>query len=79
MLRAQNNLLETFPIAVVALFGVVLAGRTGTLTAVGGWIWLIARVIYVPLYYKGVKGWRTVVYLISVIGLLMVLWPLLVP
>jgi uncharacterized MAPEG superfamily protein len=79
MLRAQNNLLETFPIAIVALLGVVLAGRTSTLTGIGAWLWLAARVVYVPLYFTGVKGWRTVVFLISLVGLLMVLWPLLMP
>src|SRR3954447_3210912 len=48
-MRAQANLLETFPIAIVALIGVVLANRTSALTALGGWIWLGARVVYLPL------------------------------
>ena len=77
--RAQDNLLETFPIAVVALLGVVLAGRTSGTTALGGWIWLGARVVYLPIYWAGIKGLRTVVFLISLIGLLMVLAPLLLP
>ena len=77
--RAQDNLMETFPIAVIALLGVVLAGRTSDMTALGGWIWLGARVIYIPLYWTGVKGVRTIAFLISVVGLLMVLWPLLLP
>jgi uncharacterized MAPEG superfamily protein len=77
--RAQDNLLETFPIAIVALVGVVLAGRTNGITAMGAWIWLAARVVYLPVYWAGIKGLRTAIFLISVIGLLMVLWPLLVP
>jgi uncharacterized MAPEG superfamily protein len=77
--RAQDNLLETFPIAVVALFGVVLTGRTSEVTTIGAWIWLAARVIYLPIYWLGIKGIRTVVFLISLVGLVMVLWPLLVP
>jgi uncharacterized MAPEG superfamily protein len=77
--RAQDNLLETFPIAIVALGGVVLAGRTSGVTAVGAWLWLAARVIYLPVYWAGIKGLRTVIFLVSVVGLLMVLWPLLVP
>lgn len=77
--RAQDNLLETFPIAVIALFGVVLAGRTSDLTTIGAWIWLAARVVYLPIYWAGIKGLRTVVFLISLTGLLMVLWPLLKP
>src|ERR1700712_6082248 len=68
--RAQDNLLETFPIAIAALVGVVLAGRTSGTTAVGAWIWLAARVIYIPVYWAGTKGLRTVIFLISLIGLL---------
>ena len=75
--RAQANLLETFPVAVVALVGVVLAGRTSELTMIGGWLWLAMRVVYVPIYLAGIKGLRTVVFLFSVLGLAMVLWPLL--
>lgn len=77
--RAQANLLETFPIAIVALFGVVLAGRTSDLTTAGAWIWLGARMVYLPIYWAGIKGLRTAVFLVSLIGLLMVLWPLLRP
>lgn len=77
--RAQDNLAETFPIAIVALLGVVVAGRTSDLTAWGAWIWLAARVVYLPIYWAGIKGLRTVVFLISLIGLVMVLWPLLIP
>jgi len=76
-MRAQANFLETFPIAIVALIGVVLANRTSALTALGGWIWLAARVVYLPLYAAGVPVIRTIVFMISVVGLGMVIWPLL--
>lgn len=75
--RAQANFLETFPIAIIALLGVVIAGRTSAWTALGGWIWLGARTIYLPLYGFGVPVVRTVVFVISLVGLLMVLKPLL--
>ncbi len=76
-MRAQANFQETFPIAIVALLGVVLADRTSNLTALGGWIWLGARIIYLPLYAAGVPVIRTIVYTISIVGLAMVIWPLL--
>ena len=76
-MRAQNNFLETFPIAIVALAGVVIANRTSATTALGGWIWLGARVAYLPLYAAGIRVVRTIVYAISMIGLGMVIWPLL--
>ena len=75
--RAQANFQETFPIAIVALFGVVIAGRTSAWTALGGWIWLAARTIYLPLYAFGVPVVRTIAFTISIAGLVMVLWPLL--
>ena len=77
LVRAQANLLETLPIAIIALIGVVVAGRTSAWTALGGWIWLGMRVIYLPLYWAGVPKLRTLVYLTSLIGLGMVIWPLL--
>ena len=77
LIRAQANFEETFPIAIVALLGVVVANRTSELTALGGWIWLGARVVYLPLYGFGIPGVRTAVFGISLIGLGMVLWPLL--
>jgi uncharacterized MAPEG superfamily protein len=76
-MRAQANFEETFPVAIVALLGVVLANRTSEMTALGGWIWLGARVVYLPLYAFGVPVVRTIVFVISMIGLGMVMWPLL--
>jgi uncharacterized MAPEG superfamily protein len=76
-MRAQANFQETFPIAIIALFGVVIAGRTSNVTALGGWIWFGARIVYLPLYIAGVRGYRTIIWTISMIGLGMVLWPLL--
>jgi uncharacterized MAPEG superfamily protein len=77
LIRAEANFLETFPIAVVALLGVVLANKTGASTALGGWIWLGARVVYIPLYGAGVPVVRTICWTISIVGLAMVFWPLL--
>ena len=77
-IRAQANFAETFPIAIVALLGVVLANKTSATTALGGWIWLGARVVYLPLYAAGVPVIRTVVWTVGIAGLVMVIWPLLV-
>src|SRR3954452_11358270 len=78
LIRAQANFEETFPIAIVALLGVVLANKTSATTALGGWIWLGARVVYLPLYAAGVPVVRTIVWAVSMAGLVMVIWPLLV-
>lgn len=74
--RAQANFLETFPIAIIALLGVVVANRTSASTALGGWIWLGARVVYLPLYAAGIRVIRTLAFAVSLVGLAMVLKPL---
>jgi uncharacterized MAPEG superfamily protein len=75
--RAQANFAETFPIAIVALLGVVVAQKTNSTTALGGWIWLGARIAYLPIYLSGVRVIRTIIYTISLVGLILVIWPLL--
>ncbi|HJT39496.1 MAG TPA: MAPEG family protein [Sphingobium sp.] len=77
LVRAQANFLETFPIAIVLLFGAVIAGRTSEWTALGGWLWLGARLVYLPLYGMGVPVVRTLAYLVSMIGLGLVFQALL--
>jgi len=69
LIRAQANFLETYPIAIIVLLGVVVAGRTSEWTAIGGWLWLGARIVYLPLYGFGVPVVRTFVFLGSMIGL----------
>ncbi|MDI1295213.1 MAG: MAPEG family protein [bacterium] len=75
--RAQANFQETLPIAIVGLIGVVVAGKTSDLTALGGWIWLGARIAYLPIYGLGIPMIRTLIFLVSLIGLGLTLWPLL--
>jgi uncharacterized MAPEG superfamily protein len=76
--RAEANYLETLPIAIIALLGVVVANRTSGSTALGGWIWLGARVAYLPLYAAGVPVIRTLAFAVSIGGLAMVLKALLI-
>ena len=75
--RARGNFLETFPLAIVALVSVVVSGRANEVTAVAAWVWLAARVIYLPLYWAGVPKVRTLVWAIAILALLVVLAVLL--
>ncbi|MXO94197.1 hypothetical protein GRI62_11385 [Erythrobacter arachoides] len=75
--RARDNFQETLPIAIIALLGLVVAGKTSEITAVAGWVWLGARVVYLPLYWTGVKLWRTVVFGVSALALIVLVGVLL--
>ncbi|GLR47557.1 MAPEG family protein [Sphingomonas astaxanthinifaciens] len=72
LLRAQANLFETLPLFVAALLGAAAAGHFGPLTHWGSIIYVAARIVYLPLYAAGVPKFRTLIFLVSLIGLLMV-------
>jgi len=75
--RAQANYFETFPIMAAAILIVSVAGLTGRWTEIGAILWLVARVVYLPLYAFGVPVVRTLMFTLSVVGIGMVLWPAL--
>ncbi|MBQ5946108.1 MAPEG family protein [Massilia sp. ST3] len=77
--RAQSNLFETLPLFAAAVLVAHVAGRLGELTWWGCWLYLLGRIVYVPLYAAGVPALRTLVWSVSVAGLGMVLAAILIP
>jgi uncharacterized MAPEG superfamily protein len=75
--RAQANLFETLPLFIAAVLTAHAGGREGGLTTIGAWTYLIGRVVYVPLYALGVPYVRSLVWIASLLGLLMILVRLL--
>lgn len=71
--RALKNLLETYPAFIALVVALAATGKVGGLAATGAIIWLIARVVYVVLYAAGVPVLRTLVWLASIIGLVLML------
>ncbi len=71
MQRAQANLFETLPLFAAAVLIAHVAGRDSSQTVLGCQLYLAARVLYVPLYAAGVPVVRTMVWGVSVWGLIM--------
>lgn len=71
--RAQNNLFETLPLFIGAVLVAHVAGQNGPLTWWGSALYLAGRLVYVPLYAYGVRGLRSAVWMVSAVGLAMVL------
>jgi len=76
--RAQVNFFETFPIAAVAMLGVVVAEKTSAATALLGWVWLGCRIVYLFLYWAGIPIVRTIIFAVAVTALVEMLKLLLV-
>ena len=76
--RAQAYLYETLPLFIGAVLIAHVADRNGVLTAWGAGLYFWARVVYVPLYALGVPYVRSLVWLVSLVGLIMILTALFV-
>ena len=77
LLRAQANYFETFPLFASAVLIVAISQAYSIYSYWGCLIYLISRVIYLPLYAMGIPVVRTIIWLLSIIGLLLVLLPAL--
>ena len=75
--RAQDNLYETLPLFIAAVLIAHVAGKENAQTLLGAQIYLVGRVVYVPLYAFGVRQVRSLVWLASTAGLIMIVWNLL--
>lgn len=75
--RAFQNFKETFPyFAAAVLISEFVSRQTGQgnqLSVIGAQLYFWARVAYIPLYAFGVPVVRTLVWLVSIIGIFLVL------
>lgn len=75
--RALRNFLETFPFFAAAALAVVVLDRGDAGTALGAQCYFWARLAYVPVYAAGIPYLRTLIWAVSIWGLLQLLWALL--
>jgi uncharacterized MAPEG superfamily protein len=75
--RALRNLLETYPAFAGLALALVVSGKTGGIGAIGAEIYLAARVLYLIVYAAGVSVLRTLLWGLSIIGLVMMVVRLL--
>jgi uncharacterized MAPEG superfamily protein len=75
--RAQANFLETFPFFAAAVLAVVLTQRQDSTTALAVQLYFWARLVYVPLYAAGIPYVRSLVWVVSMLGIVLLLWRLL--
>lgn len=77
LLRAQANFFETFPLFAVAVLIAAVTNNFSSYSYWGAILYLSARVVYFPLYALGIPVIRSIVWLVSIAGLLMVLLPVM--
>jgi uncharacterized MAPEG superfamily protein len=75
--RALRNFLETYGAFIALALALQVTGKAGGLAATGAMIWFWARVAYVPAFVLGVPYIRSLIWVISVVGLVLMLVQLL--
>ena len=74
--RAHLNMVENMVLFTALVLIAAVAGKANATTAMGAMIFFWARLVYALVYLIGVPWLRTVVWFVSVIGMVMVAWPL---
>jgi uncharacterized MAPEG superfamily protein len=75
--RALANLQEALPVFLtLALLNLIVA-PAAMLAITGAWVFLIARLLYLPIYLAGVAYLRTLAWIGGLVGLAMMVVPLL--
>ena len=76
--RAYRNFVETFPFFLGAVLLAHTLGKSTPNSVLGAQIYLWARVLYVPVYVLGIPYLRTLIWIASFVGIMMVMrgiWP----
>ncbi len=71
--RAFQNHFEGLVLFAIACLTLTLADKTTGLTASLAWIYLAARVLYVPAYIYGLSPWRSLVWAAGFLATLAIL------
>ena len=71
--RAFANFMETFPFFAVAVLAAEVLGRHNGWTLIGAALYVVARIVYLPLYAFGVFLVRSLVWNLATIGVVLVI------
>ncbi|MGG7644937.1 MAPEG family protein [Rhodovulum sp. YNF3179] len=65
LVRALDNHFEALILFTLAVVVVTLSNQATALTAALAWLYLAARVLYIPAYAFGWRPWRSVIWLVG--------------
>jgi uncharacterized MAPEG superfamily protein len=75
--RALDNMHEALPVFLALALLNMIVGTAAGMAITGATVFLIARMVYVAVYMSGVAVVRTLVWVVSWVGLAMMVVPLL--
>ena len=70
--RAHLNMIENLVLFAALVLIAAVSGKANATTAMGAMIFFWARLVYVLVYLVGIPWLRTVIWFVSVIGMIMI-------
>ena len=64
--RAYNNHFESLVLFTIAVTIITLSGQSTPLTQCSAWVYLAARVLYIPAYVFGLTPWRSIIWAVAI-------------
>ena len=77
--RAMNNHFEGLILFTLAVVVVTMGNQSTAVTQTAAWIYLVARVLYIPAYAYGLRPWRSAVWGVGFIATLTMIVAALIP
>lgn len=74
--RANDNMAQNLVLFAAAVLAVVVTGTTNATTLLGAQLFFWGRVAYAVCYIGGITWLRTLSWLVSIAGVVMVVWQL---
>ncbi len=71
--RALNNHFEGLIMFTLAVVVVTLGDKATGLTGACAWLYLGARILYVPAYWLGLSPWRSVIWMVGFLATVVML------
>ncbi|MDS9467188.1 MAPEG family protein [Paracoccus sp. MBLB3053] len=71
--RAVDNHFEGLVLFTIAVVLVIVTDTGGLLTAICAWLYLLARILYVPAYALGWSPWRSLIWAVGFVATLVMI------
>jgi uncharacterized MAPEG superfamily protein len=75
--RANRNMAENLVLFAAVVLAMVAVGKTNNMTLLGAQLFFYARIAYAVCYIGGFIWLRTLSWLVSIVGIVLILWQLM--
>ncbi|WP_208348060.1 MAPEG family protein [Pseudaestuariivita rosea] len=73
LIRAMNNHFEALILFTIAVVVVTLANQSSPVTVTCAWVYLAARILYIPAYAFGWAPWRSLIWCVGMASTVIIL------